>query len=188
MRIFITLLITIFSQQLVAEVYSWQDEKGITHFSQTKPSKTAANIKTMPIIKDLALSGAIDTNVAQPSEQTPPIADAHATHQLSEDFLLGDWVSTNEGAEKQQWVIKKDGVFSIQQTKNSKTNSRFTGQWQLIGETIKLSIMLKSETIDGIKKSDFISQEKLAEIADYQKDRLLINFNGQQFWLARRIK
>ncbi|MCP5080049.1 MAG: DUF4124 domain-containing protein, partial [Psychromonas sp.] len=38
-RLFLPLLITLFSTQLFAEIYSWKDENGVTHFSETKPVK-----------------------------------------------------------------------------------------------------------------------------------------------------
>lgn len=48
MRLFLTILISLFTLQISAEIYTWEDKNGVTHFSESKP-ETA--VKKMKIIQ-----------------------------------------------------------------------------------------------------------------------------------------
>lgn len=183
MRLFIIIIATLFSTQLLAEIYSWKDEKGVTHFSETKPTKPVSKIKTISVESDPE-SEIVKEKASEKKAilNAPKIDD----DKLSEAFLTGRWLGFSKSTKKQQeWIFKDDGFFSIKQTLNSKTDLMYTGQWELDYEDVLLSIAFKAETIEGKKTSGFVSIQNSAEIYEYKKNRILVNFNEEEFWLER---
>lgn len=47
MRLFITIFSLLFSYQLSAEIYTWQDKNGVTHFSENKPASLEGEMKDL---------------------------------------------------------------------------------------------------------------------------------------------
>lgn len=47
MRLFIIILITFFTSQIAAEIYTWEDKNGVTHFSESKPETPVEKMKTI---------------------------------------------------------------------------------------------------------------------------------------------
>lgn len=182
MRLFLLILISLFTTQLSAAIYSWKDDKGVTHFSETKPTKPVNKIKTISVKKDPE-SEVVANKAAEKKEANTKIAD----DKLSEAFLVDQWVGYSKSTKKQQeWIFKDDGFFSIKQTLNAKTDLMYTGQWELDYEDILLSIAFKAETNNGEKSSGFVSIQNSAEVYEYTKDRILVNFNEEEFWLERK--
>ncbi|WP_193755575.1 DUF4124 domain-containing protein [Psychromonas sp. psych-6C06] len=181
MRLFITLLIALFTTQLSAEIYSWKDENGVTHFSETKPTKPTNDIKTISVEKDPE-----SEIVAEKAAEKAKPAVTVANDKLSKPFLISRWVGYSKSTKKQQeWIFKDDGFFSIKQTLNEKSDLLYTGQWELEYEDILLSIAFKAETNNGEKSSGFVSIQNSAEVYEYEKNRILVNFNEEEFWLER---
>jgi len=183
MRLFLPLLITIiFSTQLFAEIYSWKDENGVTHFSETKPAKLLHKVKTISVEKDPE-SEIVAEKAAEKAKPKAPLSD----DKLSEAFLVGRWVGYSKSAKKQQeWIFKDDGFFSIKQTLNAKSDLMYTGQWELDYEDILLTIAFKAETNNGEKSSGFVSIQNSAEVYEFKRNRILVNFNEEEFWLERQ--
>ena len=181
MRLFLPLLLTLFSQQLIAEIYSWKDENGVTHFSETKPTKTVDKIKTISVDKDPES----EIVAEKAAEKNKPKAEIDYS-QLSEAFLVGRWVGYSKVSKKEQeWSFKEDGFFSIKQILNENSDLMYTGQWTLDYEDIMLSIAFKAEKNNGEKSSGFVSIQNSAEVYEYTKNRILVNFNEEEFWLKR---
>ncbi|WP_022941536.1 DUF4124 domain-containing protein [Psychromonas hadalis] len=184
MRLFILILTTLLTTQLSATIYTWKDEKGVTHFSETKPSKSVNEIKTISVKKDPE-SEIVAEKVAE-KQATKTAKKTVADDKLSEAFLVDRWVGYSKSTQKQQeWIFKDDGFFSIKQTLNTKTQIMYTGQWKLDYENIMLSIAFKAETNNGEKNSGFISIQNSAEIYEYKRNSILVNFNEEEFWLER---
>lgn len=181
MRLFLSIFIMFFTTQLSAEIYSWKDENGVTHFSETKPNKPVNNIKTLSVKKDPE-SEVVSEKAAERAQPKSEFAD----DKLSEAFLAGLWVGYSKSTKKkQQWTFKDDGFFSIKQILNEKTDLMYTGQWELDYEDIMLSIAFKAETNNGEKNSGFVSIQNSAEVYEFEKNRILVNFNEEEFWLER---
>jgi len=62
MRLFITILCTLFSYQIAAEIYSWEDKNGVTHFSESKPEIAVDEMKTIDESKAAQLN-IVDSNI-----------------------------------------------------------------------------------------------------------------------------
>lgn len=63
MHLFITILLTLFASQLTAEIYSWEDKNGVTHFSESKPDtpvKKMITIQTPELPKTENLANELD--------------------------------------------------------------------------------------------------------------------------------
>ncbi len=182
MRLFLPLIVTIFSSQLFAEIYSWKDENGVTHFSETKPTEPVNKLKTISVDKDPE-SEIVAEKVAEKAKPKPSIA----YDKLSKAFLVDRWVGYSKSTKKQQeWIFKDDGFFSIKQTLNAKSYLSYTGQWELDYEDIMLSIAFKAETNNGEKSSGFVSIQNSAEVYDFEQNHILVNFNEDEFWLERQ--
>jgi hypothetical protein len=73
-----------FSTQISAEIYSWKDEYGVTHFSETKPNKPINNIKTLSVKKDPE-SEVVSEKATERAQPKKKFTD----NKLSEAFLAG---------------------------------------------------------------------------------------------------
>lgn len=181
MRLFLPVLIIFFTTQLSAEIYSWKDENGVTHFSETRPTKAVNKVQTISVTKDPES----EIIAEKAAEKLAPKKEIEYD-KLSEDALVGRWVGYSKSTKKQQvWIFKSDGFFSIKQTLNESSDLMYTGQWDLDYEDIMLSIAFKAEKNNGEKSSGFVSIQNSAEIYEYKKDRILVNFNEEEFWLER---
>lgn len=181
MRLFLSILIVLFSAQLSAAIYSWKDDNGVTHFSETKPIEHVNKIKTISVDKDPS-SDIVAEKRAEKTQPKTVIDD----DKLSVAFLTDRWVGYSKSTKKQQeWIFKEDGFFSIKQTFDETSDIMYTGQWELDYEDIMLSIAFKAETKNAQKSSGFVSIQNSAEIYEHQKNRILVNFNEEEFWLER---
>ncbi|WP_028863183.1 DUF4124 domain-containing protein [Psychromonas aquimarina] len=154
MPYFFTLLLILSSFSVSAEIYTWQDEKGVTHFSQTQEEQ---QIVTPP--------------------STSPAAD-----KFSQPFLIGKWTGKS-GQTKQEWVFKNPGFFSIKQTSDTDNEIIYTGQWELDDPKILLSVIFKSisSQSSGFASSqssaDIIEHEKHRILISFNEEKFWLERN-----------
>jgi len=85
MHLFITILITLFSSQLTAEIYSWEDENGVTHFSESKPDTPVKKMKTIQTPELPKTESLPDELASKDSIKQPDIEEKLSQALLSEE-------------------------------------------------------------------------------------------------------
>lgn len=173
-----------------ADIYTWKDESGVTHFAQEKPDNENAHSIEVDTQKPTTTSTPQAQTETQLSDSSKKIEANPALltqeHKLASEFLLGQWSGFSKATTKEQlWVFKKDGFFSIKQAKNATEYETYSGQWELDYEDILLSINFKASENNGEKTSGFVAIENAAEIIENTEGRILISFNEEEFWLSR---
>ncbi|WP_019613596.1 DUF4124 domain-containing protein [Psychromonas ossibalaenae] len=154
MPYFFTLLMILSSFSVTAEIYTWQDEKGVTHFSQTEAEE---QIEAMQ-------------------------ADSSAADKFSQPFLIGKWTGKS-GQTKHEWVFKNPGFFSIKQTSDSSSEIIYTGQWELDDPKVMLSVIFKSISnkssgfVTSQNSADIIEHEKHRILISYNEEKFWLERN-----------
>lgn len=190
MPFLLTLCLILTSFTLHAEIYTWKDENGVTHFAQDKPDNQTAKSLDVDTQKPTSSSHQQKQTEQQASRVTKKIeADPKLLtqeHKLADEFLISRWSGFSKTTKKQQlWIFKKDGFFSIKQTKGDTESVTYSGEWTLDYEDILLSINFKASDNNGQHTSGFVSIENSAEIIENSESRMLISFNEEEFWLER---
>lgn len=155
-----------------AKVYIWQDNEGITHFSEKKPPHTVETLRVEAITKKD--KQAEDAEILQMEQK----------EQLSTDFIVGKWTGFNDREQcMQEWIFNEQGIFTIKQSSYDNFEMQYSGHWQLSQQTILLDGQF-SNTKDN-NKNDSPAVEKQVEIFEKDNNRLLVSFDNEKFWLER---
>lgn len=171
----IILLSCLATPSYAEKIYTWQDENGVTHFSQDKPKGKSAKL--------------VDFEAPPPVDALPaPKKGGNSTStssNKSENMISGNWITQPNIGRQATLILKPNGLFSYKQVRDTKNSNELTGNWVYEEGFLMLKGRNKIITRRGKNSTESTFEEIDGQVLSLTKDKLNVIIDDTTYHLKR---
>ncbi|WP_158587147.1 DUF4124 domain-containing protein [Motilimonas pumila] len=170
----IILLSCLATPSYAEKIYTWQDENGVTHFSQDKPKGKSAKL--------------VDFEAPPPVDALPAphkSTVANSSSNKSENMISGNWITQPNIGRQATLILKPNGLFSYKRVRDTKNSTELSGNWVYEEGFLMLKGRNKIIIRRGKSSTESTFEEIDGQVLSLTKDKLNVIIDDTSYFLMR---